>query len=75
MKIEMLPELRCKELDGSVECRCTGNDDAEQSGVDGVDVVEMNDVCFFLEYFPQEITRPKETHNYQENDEMRIGEG
>ena len=75
MKIEMLPELRRKKLDGGVECCRACYDDAKQGGVDGVDVVEMYDIRFLLEHFPQQVTGSEKAYDNQKDDEVRVGEG
>lgn len=75
MEIEMLPELRRKELYGGIECRCAGDNDAEQGGIHGVDVVEMDNVCLLLKYFPQEVAGTEQAYDDQKDDEVRVGEG
>ena len=74
MKIEMLPELWGKKLKGSIECCRARYDDAKQGGVDGVDVVEMDDIRFLLEHFPQQVTGSEQAYDNQKDDEVRVGE-
>lgn len=74
VEVEVLPQPRGEHLYGGVERSRRCHDDAEQRGVEGVDVVEVDDVSLAAQQLPDEPPGAEEPHDGEEHYEVRVGE-
>jgi hypothetical protein len=74
MIVVVTPRLGSEHLDGSIEGGRAGYQEAEQGGIEGIDVAKMHDICLA----PQKRTHGiGSTHDHakgKEEEQMGIGE-
>ena len=73
--IEMDPHLRREGLQAGVERGGRGHDEAEQRGVERLDVVEMDQVGLVLADAPQQVGGRYDGDDNEEHDDVGVGEG
>ena len=74
MEIIVTPRLGTKHLDGGVEGGGHGDEDAQQGGIGGVDVVEVDDVGTAAQQFAHGIGASDEHADGEEDEEVGVGE-
>ena len=74
MIVEMLPHLRCIHLQTGIERSREGHCQAQQGGVERIDIVEMYNMCFVALNVPKGIARRENSNDTKENEDMVVAE-
>lgn len=72
--IEMPPSIRGKELDACIECGGSGHGECEQSRIETVDIVDMNEVGIATQQGAYKIGGSDDADNNEEDEQVCVGE-